>query len=655
MPDWSFSNLRRSDSKDKRLPPETKTKPSRATTVPQDVQGSTTTLTRSFTSSTMPKNRAFRFAKQIFTRAPSQQSLMSGGRTASPSSSIDDATIGSSPPPKDLVDQRRNSSTSSILVSKDDAVFEKGSGDDREMVATRQTTADIQATLTESGDQPSNTTTHDAPSLPAATGALTPDTTFDGNAVANLIPSGETLTSDDNETVSEDLSAGLGDVPSPIVLVTNFDDPPSSTAQPDVPSVTEVALAPQLLITAARPTGPSSSSPGSSITAPVATEPTVLIKETPTNPPAIVCDVTSNALGSESDKESVSIGFPVEPNLTPSPQAPSKSSRAKIAEIPVADVTPDSNADDPPAQVSQSRGPDLHMTIALSPIAEETPDPTRETPIGTDHDAPRTKPMHDDGQILNILFFGETGAGKSSVINMLVGSDFAGTSNAADGKTSNPESFTTTIDGQPVKLWDTAGLNEAERGTVPAKVAMQNLRDLVGEVKEGISLLVYCVRATRFRQNLKDNHDLVHGTICQGKVPVFLVVTGLENQVPMNEWWEQNEADFSLNGMSFDGHACVTSTKGKQREGGHMYDTEFQESQLVLRKLIKDYFAKPRPSWTIEDNKTWAAETSAKIDNYYDDGGNRWVQTNDGGSDGSPAPPTQPWWEYVQSLYRPFT
>ena len=176
---------------------------------------------------------------------------------------------------------------------------------------------------------------------------------------------------------------------------------------------------------------------------------------------------------------------------------------------------------------------------------------------------------------------------------------------------------------------------------------MQNLRDHVGKVEEGIALLVYCIRATRFRQNLKDNYDLVHGTICQGKVPVFVVVTGLENQVPMNEWWAQNEAEFSLNGMSFDGHACVTSTRGKLNESGdHMYDTEFQESQTALRELIKDYVAAPRPSWTIEDNETWVSETSAKIDNYYD-GTNQWVQTKVGGSDGLPTPPTRSWWEFL--------
>ena len=55
-----------------------------------------------------------------------------------------------------------------------------------------------------------------------------------------------------------------------------------------------------------------------------------------------------------------------------------------------------------------------------------------------------------------------------------------------------------------------------------------------------------------------------------------------------------------------------------------MYD--MKESQIVLRKLIKDYFATLRHSSTIGDNKTWVLETSLKINNYYG-GKGRWVRT----------------------------
>ena len=71
---------------------------------------------------------------------------------------------------------------------------------------------------------------------------------------------------------------------------------------------------------------------------------------------------------------------------------------------------------------------------------------------------------------------------------------------------------------------------------------------------------------------------------------------------------------------------------------------------MVLRKLIADYFATPRASWTIEDNKTSELETSSKIDNHYD-GKNQRIETNVDISDGSPPPPTESWWEFVQSFF----
>jgi len=708
MPDWSFS-LRRSDSKDKLLPPGTRIKPARAMTAPQDVlrrQGSTTTLdksrnntTRPFTPSTMPTSQ---LRKRLSTRTASpQSSLMNVGRTASPSSSIDDLTFGSSPLPNGHRDQRRNSSMSGVLVSKDDYGLEKGSGDGREVVAASQATADIQTTFTASGDEPSNSTSDDALSLttkpiPSATDPLTTGPTLDDDTAANLILPREPPVSEVNGAVSEELSSELGNVPSTVVLVPTSDDPPRSAGQTGLLPMAEVALDPELPITPEQLIDPSSSSQGSIITAPA---PTNLTEDSPTNPPAIVRNVIdkevlpvntdsrqslrgpSNSTRAEIKEtpvgeipnmddppplisESRGSELTLVVNLSPiveeipdttsgstlSIRVPLNSTRAEITETSVGGITPDPNTDDPPLSISESRGSELAMVVALSPIVEETPDTSSETSIGTGDDAPTIKPIHHDSQKPNILFFGETGAGKSSVINMLMNSDDAGTSNAADGKTSSFESFITSVDGQCMRLWDTAGLNEAVRGTVPAKVAMQNLQGLVGALREGIALLVYCFRATRFRPSLKDNYDLVHGTICQGKVPIFIVITGLENELPMDAWWAENEADFSQSGMSFDGHACVTSTRGKRKEGGgHMYDTEFQESQRVLRKLIKDYFATPRPSWTIKDNKTWVLETSSKIDNHYD-GKNQRVENSVGSSDGLPAPPTQSWWEYVRSF-----
>ncbi|KAF8056962.1 P-loop containing nucleoside triphosphate hydrolase protein [Lyophyllum atratum] len=147
----------------------------------------------------------------------------------------------------------------------------------------------------------------------------------------------------------------------------------------------------------------------------------------------------------------------------------------------------------------------------------------------------------------NVLIFGETGAGKSSLINLIAGQVVASVSTSAQGETyeSTPHSFTIPGTTQAVQLWDTPGLNEGEHGTIPALQAMKNLEHLVSKMRQGVSLLVYCVRGPRFRDGWKTNYNLIVKGFCQGKVPVVLIVTGLENESPsMEDWWTRNEKVF---------------------------------------------------------------------------------------------------------------
>jgi hypothetical protein len=145
---------------------------------------------------------------------------------------------------------------------------------------------------------------------------------------------------------------------------------------------------------------------------------------------------------------------------------------------------------------------------------------------------------------------------------------------------------------------------------------MQNLQDLVHKLKGGVSLLVYCIRGTRFRDIMQINYDLFCSIICQNKVPVVVVVTGLENESPMESWWDENGAQLRAHGMTFAGHACVTTTRGKQlKSGGFMFEDEYEESEGKTRELITDHCL--RTPW-IMDERTWLASITARLASYYD-------------------------------------
>ncbi|KAN0090969.1 hypothetical protein V8E55_004535 [Tylopilus felleus] len=129
----------------------------------------------------------------------------------------------------------------------------------------------------------------------------------------------------------------------------------------------------------------------------------------------------------------------------------------------------------------------------------------------------------------------------ASVINMIAGKHITQTSNNAVGCTFRSQCYQVLLDNFSVNLWDTraAGLDEGTEGIVPAKQAESSLFVKVMHSTTTIS------STSRY--------------LCRKKVPVALVVTGLENyEGNMEGWWIEHEKDLMKHGMRFDAHACVT-------------------------------------------------------------------------------------------------
>jgi len=63
------------------------------------------------------------------------------------------------------------------------------------------------------------------------------------------------------------------------------------------------------------------------------------------------------------------------------------------------------------------------------------------------------------------------------------------------------------------------------------------------------------------------NYEAFYRIIGSKKVPIVLIVTGLEDEVPMEGWWRRNEADMKNRGMTYNGHGCITTTRSKMAMG----------------------------------------------------------------------------------------
>ncbi|KAF9442781.1 hypothetical protein P691DRAFT_680809 [Macrolepiota fuliginosa MF-IS2] len=189
----------------------------------------------------------------------------------------------------------------------------------------------------------------------------------------------------------------------------------------------------------------------------------------------------------------------------------------------------------------------------------------------------------------NVVIFGASGCGKSSIVNMLSDGYVADTAEDAEGRTFQSRNFNVNVLGQPMTLWDTVGFDEGEAGTVPNIDAIVQLYALIRQLSDGVSLLMFVMRAPRIRDSVPRNWKLFREIVCQSKVPTVIVITGLELVANRNRWWWDNQERFQDDGIFPAGHACITATRGRQLAGGagHLFDQAYRQSTRDVRELIR--------------------------------------------------------------------
>ncbi|KIK91576.1 hypothetical protein PAXRUDRAFT_624711 [Paxillus rubicundulus Ve08.2h10] len=176
--------------------------------------------------------------------------------------------------------------------------------------------------------------------------------------------------------------------------------------------------------------------------------------------------------------------------------------------------------------------------------------------------APTNQSSQFRGRPRNIVFFGETGSGKSSIINLLAGSRIAHTSNDTDSCTRINTCYKATVRNEAFNLWDTRGLGEGFLRSLFKRSSEGELRKFLRERHEKceIDLLVYCVRGSRANKAQVKSYKVFGAVTRQLAAPVVIAVTYLERETDMEDWWTRNESSLLRLGMEFDGHACITAS-----------------------------------------------------------------------------------------------
>lgn len=139
---------------------------------------------------------------------------------------------------------------------------------------------------------------------------------------------------------------------------------------------------------------------------------------------------------------------------------------------------------------------------------------------------------------IRIIVFDKTNVGKTSMINLLTNSNRK-TNNDAIGCTFETEQCPVQIGSRSFLFYDTAGLNEISGGWVSRNQAIKNLIKLLGNLSEGLNLLIY-VRNCVALDELDEKNFEIMNKITRGKVPCLCVNTGAENEINLMDWWNKN-------------------------------------------------------------------------------------------------------------------
>jgi predicted GTPase len=197
---------------------------------------------------------------------------------------------------------------------------------------------------------------------------------------------------------------------------------------------------------------------------------------------------------------------------------------------------------------------------------------------------------------LHIMLFGETGVGKSSLINLLTGWHAAEVSPNFGACTMDAKEYQFQLGPTIIRLWDTVGLEEPEEGPNGYEGAIEKAIQLIRRLNAtgGISLFLFCMRGNRITATTQSNYRLFYEVLGKKEVPVALAITHLERERVMEEWWSRNYETLSeKNGITSAGHACITTLEGHQK---------CKESREVIQSLLSRFddrgkFSMPSEAW----------------------------------------------------------
>lgn len=194
---------------------------------------------------------------------------------------------------------------------------------------------------------------------------------------------------------------------------------------------------------------------------------------------------------------------------------------------------------------------------------------------------------------LNVVIIGESGAGKSAVINQIYDTPVVRSSNQATGCTIESAKVSGVIPDYPnlrLNLYDTAGLSESDEGSMPTAKAFVQLIKLCYAIPNGINLLIFCHPKGRLSTDqFKKNYRVFKEDLCENKIPSLLVITHCDDDSPLNTWWVENQ-HMIRDRLKFDfvDGICVSTLKKKRSDPDNVLEA-YKLSRSTLIEAVEEY------------------------------------------------------------------
>ena len=200
---------------------------------------------------------------------------------------------------------------------------------------------------------------------------------------------------------------------------------------------------------------------------------------------------------------------------------------------------------------------------------------------------------------INVILFGETGVGKSSVVNLIAGRTVAEVSLDVEGCTMHSKEYRFDVGSMRVSIWDTSGLEEPEMGVHGYVPAVEKAWLLIKQLREagGVDLLLFCIRGNRITMTTQSNYRLFYEVLCGQQVPIALVITHLEREVNMEDWWDRNKKSIERYGIKCAGHACVTGIPDNRGPEGKYGRSRKAVHELLMQHDGTGKYMMPEADW----------------------------------------------------------